>query len=776
MIHHCILFIILFLSFHVSYTQSNHSIYGYATDSISGEALINAHIVINEKKSGTSTNRYGFFTMSIPEGNYTLSVSMIGYIRKELKLSVNKDIRINVNLKPFSYQLKEVIVNDKTSSLSISSSDNYYKINPKKILDFPVLFGEPDILKSLHSIPGIQQGNEGSAGLHIRGGSPDHNLILIDGIPVYNVFHLFGYLSVFNTDALKDIKIYKDGIPPCYEGRLSSVIDISLKEGNLKQDRTILSISPVASSITYETPIKKNRSSFIVSARRTWLDAVLSLINISGNSKANFSFYDLSAKYYHKLNKDNNIHLSYYTSKDKYFYKFNAGTEKASFNFNWQNHSALLRWNKIINKKLYFINYLSFSNYAFNQIDAYDEEKKKYNKKITSSINDVNLSSKLEYYFSTIHNITFGINLNYQKFIPESEYTFNDNQRTTNFSNTDIKRITGNIFLYDEIYINPGFKLKGGLRISRYNSDKQNFYFQPRASLQYNIGENLTIRTSYDRIAQSLHLLTNTSLGQPTDLWVPTSNDAPSETTNQYSLNIIKGWPRSDISLDLGIYIKFYDNLIEYKEGVNSLFGINDHWEDKITVGKGNSKGLEVLLNKESGKLNGWISYNLSKSMREFNEISNGNPFPYKYDRRHNFSLTSFYELNKNHKFSLLFTYNSGHAITLPIGNIKAIPPYGAEYLYNEKLVISNIEYINSRNNQRMPDYHRLDLSYHNRKKKKNHIRTWIFSIYNVYNRLNPYFLYQSEGKIKQVAMFPVIPSISYRVEFKNFINPRNLE
>lgn len=744
--------------------QTSFTIHGYVKDSATGEALSNAHIILKKINKGAVSNRYGFFSLSLPQNEYTLLVSVVGYRTKNLTIMLTQDIEQNISLIPMTYQLNEVVVEEKSNSINIDATSNAYTINPVKIKEFPRLGGEPDMLKVLQTLPGVQQGNEGSAGLHVRGGSPDQNLILVDGVPVYNVFHLFGFLSVFNTDAVKDIKIYKDGIPSYYEGRLSSVVDISLKEGNLKNKKGTLSISPVAGSFTYETPIKKDKSSIAISGRRTWLDAIMLLLNEYENKTA-FNFYDLSAKYYTKINEKNNVYLSYYSSRDKFFSKSNGDDEKTLYSFNWQNHTGLLRWNRVIGNKAFLNNSLSLSHYSFNQIDRYKGNNTEHIRNVRSFIRDINLTSTIDLFPNTDYDLTLGASISHQNFQPEILQAVNNDSILEQTAETKEKRINGNVFIHSNLNITDRLNVRGGLRLTWLSSTKD-FYFQPRLAANYEISSGIFIRAAYDRLAQTLHLLTNTSIGQPTDLWVPANNVAPVELSSQYSLGFQKAWMRSGIKIDVTGYIKNSENLIEYKEGTNFLFGIRQNWTDKIVVGTGDSEGVELLLSKDKGRINGWMSYTLSKATRRFDEINAGFPFPYKYDRRHNFSITAFYDITKNKKLSMFFTFNSGHAFTLPTATMKTALPPGGEYYIGGYADVNEIGYIDSRNNLRMPDYHRLDIAYQTSKQKTKCRRTWIFSIYNIYNKLNPYFIYQREGRLKQYVLFPVIPSITYRLEF----------
>ncbi len=758
------LWVILFFSNINLHAQQSFTIHGYITDSLSGEALPNAHLMLKNTTLGTATNRYGFYSLSLNEGHNEIMISVLGYFSKTVDINLQQDLNLDISLIPQTYLLDEIVFSQEEKILVSEPENHLYKISPTKIRELPQLAGEPDPMKALQSIPGIQQGSEGGSGLHVRGGSPDQNLILIDGIPIYNVYHLFGFLSIVNSESLKDITVYKDGFPAYYEGRLSSIIDFSLREGNLKEGKASLSISPLAGNFMYETPIKKDKSSVIISARRSWLDGLYSLLSKNQSNKTVFNFYDVSAKYYSKINDRNTFYLSYYSSRDKFGSKFQDGDEKSVNGFNWQNHTGLIRWNNILNKKTFINNFISFSDYSFNQKDEFQNGDQIQSRRIKSFIRDINLNSIFNFFPSPKETLIFGLSTNYQNFQPEA---VQNNSRVIKLSNDNESmehRIAANIFTQYNFELSDNLKIRSGLRLSYLSSD-QTIYFQPRVSVSYNLAKRLLLRTSYDHVAQNLHLLTNTSIGQPTDMWVPSTIDFPSETAHQFSIAIAKSIP-NDIVIDLNAYYKVLNNLIEYREGSNFLFGIEDAWKDKITSGSGRSKGIEALIIKNSGKINGWISYTFSKAERQFNEISNGRPFPYKYDRRHNLSTSAFYEFSRNKKLSLSFIFNSGHAFTLPTAKIATALPPGGEYINSPYIDIASVEYINIRNNQRMPDYHRMDISYQTTKRKKKYTRTWTFSVYNLYSQLNPYFIYERQGKLVQYSLFPIIPSVAYRIEF----------
>jgi len=733
-------------------------LYGFVKDSITGDYLPGAHFVEDDKAIAISNN-YGYYSVKIT-ANGSLTVKMLGYSERTINIATYSDsVFVNIDLIPSIIQLDDIEISDKKEQTISTSKVGAISIDPLRINSFPILGGESDILKFMQSLPGISQGKEGTSGLHIRGGSPDQNLILVDGVPIYNINHLFGFLSVFNTDAVKKIDIYKDGIPATYTGRLSSVVDVYLKEGNFKEDRKIINISPIASSILYETPLRKDKSSLLVTGRRSWLDLFTNVLN-NDDQRVNFNFYDLSFKYANKLDNKNNLYISYYRSKDKFRNKI-VGQQDVFFSFDWQNHTLITRWNKILGKNKFLNTSASLSNYSFNQLDQYSDEETTQKREVNSSILDFNLKSQIDVFLQNNHSISVGVDFSLLYFKPEIE-------QYGAFSNIDQggEYLNNFNFFYQGLYnIFQDTELHYGFRYSLIYSDKLFNYFQPRLSVVHNFSPNLNLRLSYDRIVQNVHLLTNTTLGQPTDLWVTANKEVPPELSDQISLTLLSELPkRLNVSV-AGYYKKLY-NVIEYKDGANFLFGANNDWIDRITNGNGSSYGLEILIQKQFDKIESWISYTWSKSDRTFDDINRSVSFPYKYDRRHDLTTNLLYRFNQKNSLSLSFNYNTGNAITLPSAFIQTSLPPGGQYYSDEFNDIRSTEFIEYRNNQRMPAYHRLDLSYRNHKEKKNSSRTWIIGVYNAYNNLNPYFIYENDGTFKQLILFPILPSIAYRLEF----------
>jgi outer membrane cobalamin receptor len=750
----------------VALSQSRY-LHGYVTDSLSGEALVGAAVVVKNASSGTSANAYGFYSLPVPTGAAVeVQVSALGYATATRLVPAGQD-NLNVGLRPLTFELAGVTVTG--AEAERLGNQNRLTVEPQKIKELPRLLGEVDPMKFIQTLPGIKQGREGSAGLHVRGGTPDQNLILLDGIPIYNTNHLFGYLSVFNADAIRNIQIYKNGIPARYEGRLSSVIDIAMKEGNLKTPRKVFSLSPVAGTLMLEGPIKKEKSSYMIAVRRTWLDALLGIARAGKQTQRAFNFHDVSAKYQNKLNAKHSIFFSAYGSNDKFFDKFTAEDGKKSrYSFNWGNFTGLFRWNAQLRTNAFLNTSVYYSRYNFKQVDEYNAQENDQTRKVNSSITEWNAGSTLDYYPHPHHDLKTGVQVSYKTFEPEVTQIVNGAATRLRTDDQTRQSLGASLFVEDNIRLSGRALLELGLRTTLYvQGNYARFFPQPRVKFSYNLVDDLNVQASYDHVAQNIHLLTNTTLGQPTDLWLPATAKAPTERADQYNLSLQKTFSGYDVSVSA--YYKDIRNVIEYQEGASILYGIDQGWEDKISVGKGHSHGVEWLVAKKAGKLTGHLAYTLSRSTRTFTDINNGKTFPFKYDRTHDASVLVTLSLSKRSKLSSMFNYNTGNAITLPVGKTESMQPPNWGYM-NDPRVIGAMKYrdlIVERNNARMPAYHRLDVSYsHSKQKKNNRVRTWNVSVYNAYNRLNPYFIYESGGRLKQYAFFPVIPSVSYSLEF----------
>ncbi len=795
---------------------------GYIENSETGERIIGANIYNQELGFGTASNVYGFYSLTFKQKNIRLTASFIGYQSQNIDLNLTKDTVINFYLVP-NTELEEVIVTGKQNTVKTSQMSSI-DIPLHAVQKLPVLFGEVDVLKTIQLMPGVQSGSEGTSGVYVRGGGPDQNLILLDGVPVYNVNHLFGFFSVFNGYAIKDITLIKGGFPARYGGRLSSVIDIRMKEGNMKKFSGEASSSFIASKISFEGPIIKDKASFIISARRTYIDAIAapfikmfsSFSSETEKFSAGYFFYDINAKVNNKFSEKDRVFLSVYTGKDKAYMKMNEDYSSqdevdkysSDFDLHWGNLTSALRWNHVYTPKLFGNTTLTYSRYNFitaiSEEDEYTSwnnptDKKVYKDKFEisylSGIEDYALKLDYDYLPSPNHKIKFGINGIYHIFKPGvSALSVSDDENKqsvdTTYGSKNIYANEYSAYAEDDIRIGKIIKVNIGGRVSGL-SVQDTFYYslEPRISARFLITDKWSIKAAYSEMTQYLHFLTNSTIGLPTDLWLPATKRIPPQHSVQYAAGTAITLPY-DLNLTIETYYKDMTNLIEYKEGASffedpeegSLAGTN--WEDKIEIGKGNSYGAEVMLSKNVGNLTGWLAYTWSKTTRQFKNISFGQVFPYRYDRRHDASIALTYKINDKIDIGATWVYGTGISVTLaqqrylPLNAIENLidsrqnndPNY---YYYGN----GSVEYYGKRNNYRLPDYHRLDLSINFNKKVKYGVRTWNVSIYNAYNRKNAFYVDFTGGmftennsnkrQLMKYSLFPIIPSVSYTYKFK---------
>lgn len=790
-----------------------HTISGYITDAVSGEKLIGANIYLKDNLTGTSSNNYGFYSLTLDKGVYELVVSYVGYATHIETIDLNSDIRNSFELDP-SVGLEEVEVTATTSQSVKSSQMSSIDISVESIKNVPALLGEVDVIKAIQLLPGVQSGTEGASGLYVRGGGPDQNLILLDGTPVYNASHLFGFFSVFNVDAINNVTLIKGGFPARYGGRSSSVLDISLKEGNKKEFKGSGSVGLISSKLTLEGPIIKDRTSFIISARRTYLDLIGQPIirAVEGGDEfttQGYFFYDLNAKINHKLSDKDHLYLSVYTGEDKfyrneepytYLYGGNLFTSETRSNLGWGNVTSALRWNHQFSGKLFSNTTLTYSNYNY-EVRDYSASIEETSSEVTEEINSLNFLSGIEdiagkidfdYLPSADHYIRFGANYIYHTFKPGASVYKISNQEVG-----DVDTTMGEDHIYASeiaIYIEDDFKLSDrvkanlGLHYSGFYVNRKYYHsLQPRISARYLFTNTFAVKASYAMMQQYIHLLTNNNIGLPTDLWVPATDQIRPQRSHQWALGLSK-----DISqmyhFSVEGYYKTMSNLIEYRDGA-SFMGSNTGWEDKVESGRGWSYGGEFFFEKKIGDVTGWVGYTLSWTNRQFENINRGEVFPYKYDRRHDIALVISFPLDDKWDFSASWVYGTGTAHTLPteryFGQTRpnwnsgffgstGNPYYIGSYGFNENTpgqFDGEIEHVDSRNSIRAADYHRLDVSFQKTKTKKWGEATWTLGIYNAYNRKNPFYYYigyDSRGNkaLRRVSLFPFIPSATYSFKF----------
>ncbi len=771
--------------------NETYTISGYIVDAESKEALIGANIYIPSLKIGVNTNEYGFYSITLPEGEYDLSISYIGYEGMEEKVVLNKNVELSISMS-LGNELEEVIVTDDVYTLRHSESKmSTNKLSMEKLKSIPVLMGERDVLKLVQLMPGVQSGSEGNSGLYVRGGGPDQNLILLDGVPIYNVNHLFGFLSTLNGDAIKSAEIIKGGFPARYGGRLSSIMDVRMKEGNMEKFHGDISIGLVAGKFNLEGPIVKNKTSFHLSGRRTWLDALTTPIQKSikqddGNGGRTmvlkYNFYDLNAKVNHKFSDKSRLYLSFYQGDDNTsMYEKERGFESDT-GIKWGNRIAALRWNYQISPQLFsnITLYNSAYKFKFNLVDKIGTATEvafidTFNSK--SDIEDYAGKIDFNYLPSPAHSIRAGAGLVRHKFSPTvNKESFKEgNAPATDVisGSPDINSNELTAYVEDDISLGSKFKLNAGLHFAGYLVENSEYWsLQPRLAFSFLINDKSSLKLSYSKMTQFLHLLASPSLGLPTDLWVTSTDRIKPETSVQYALGYTRSLSKQ-FELTTEIYYKEMDNLLEYKSGF-SIFSSSIDWQDKVLVGSGTSYGLEVLLEKTLGKTTGWIGYTLSKTERAFPDLDEGKAFPYKYDRRHDVSIALTHKKSKRVDFGLIWVYGSGNTYTLGLNNYNAITG-GEQALPGQSLgeTIAPVNNVTSRNNQRAPAYHRLDLSVNLHKEKKRGTRTWSLGLYNAYSRQNPWIIQLKERTdgsgalyLKQTSLIPVLPYFTYSFKF----------
>lgn len=772
------------ISFFVT-AQKKYTISGYAKDIQNGETLIGATITVKGNGRGITSNQYGFYSITLLEGNYELICSYAGYMPKTTQVNLQGDNQLDFDLVTKA-ALAEVIITSKKTDANVKNAQMGRFVLPiEQIKAIPAFLGEVDLLKTIQLLPGVRNAGEGSAGIYVRGGGPDQNLILLDDAIVYNTGHLFGFFSIFNSDAIKNVSLIKGGMPAQYGGRLSSVLDISMKEGNDKKFQIEGGIGLIASRISIQGPIKKNKASFIISARRTYIDGLTKpfIKKTSQFYGSGYYFYDLNAKVNYRFSEKDRLYISGYFGRD--VFDFVNGKRSLNVNIPWGNATGTVRYNHVFNKRLFGNTSLVFNNYNF----SFQAAQANFKIKLASGIKDVSLKQDFDLYPFTGHKIKFGGLYTYHKFTPS---VVSGTQDTVVFAPQNPQPKFAHeaaLYLQDEWEVSDKIKINTGLRYSWFQQiGPYNIYtkdvngnildstvyqkghgvksyggLEPRFTLRYGINDETSIKASVTRNLQYIHLVSNAGTTLPTDLWVPSTYKVKPQISWLYAAGFFKNFKENTYETSVELYYKSMQNQIEYKEGYtpNTL----EDTENFFTFGKGWSYGSEFFINKTKGRLTGWIGYTLSWTWRKFPELNFGEKYPAKYDRRNDLSVVALYELNKRWKLSGTFIYGSGNATTLP----------QRFYLVNG---ILTQEY--SRINEyRLPAYHRLDLAaiY---SPKKNETRKWksewVFSIYNVYSRKNPYFIYfdQSgsayDGTLrvqgKQVSLFPIIPAITWNFKF----------
>ncbi|MDD3875678.1 MAG: TonB-dependent receptor [Bacteroidales bacterium] len=781
-----VLTFVIFIIFHQYqnvYCQSiKHTLSGFIREKGSRETLIGVNVYFPQTRTGTISNTYGFYSITLPADTYQVTFSYVGYQSRNFSIDLTtSDVNLNVDL-DYTLELSEVVITaDKFERISESPHMSVIEIPVRQVKSIPALLGEKDVLKVIQLMPGVQKGSEGSSGLYVRGGGADQNLIILDDATVYNAYHLFGFFSLFNGDAIKSIQLIKGGFSSRYGGRLSSVLDINLKDGNRQKYSGEAGIGLISSRLLLEGPIIKDKSSFIVSGRRTYLDALIAPF-MTGDEKGGYYFYDLNAKINYDIDDKNKLFLSGYFGKDKFYFKYkdyNSETEAGLF---WDNSTATLRWNHLFNNKMFANTSFIFSNYRLN---IYIEEKidtSKYNLSYSSGIRDFGLKYDFEYHYSPTHTFRAGLISTNHLFTPSAVVLKDDYLNEFKSEISAINTLESAVYIEDEIKIKERTKLNIGLRASHFLQGKKSYFNpEPRLSAAYLITDDLAAKASYSVMNQSVHLLSNTGLGLPTDLWVPSTDNIPPQNTYQIAAGLAKDVVPYNFSISLEGYYKKSKNTLGYVEGASFLLiddpseAGNIDWEQNITQGQSWSYGTELLLQRKTGRLSGWIGYTLSWTELQFDNVNFGKRFYARYDRRHDVSVVGIFEITDKITCSSTWVYGTGNAITMPLAEYNPVPHmlFGDnDYYGNGNFFYGSVNEYGEKNSFRMAPYHRLDIGIQFHKQMPKYERTFEFSIYNVYNRQNPYFYFigyddrTNSRVLKQISLFPIIPSVSWNIKF----------
>lgn len=780
-----LLFILATGFLHPLQAQDSFTLKGLVTDAESTEPLIGVSVLILDNQKGVSTNEQGYYELHLKEGAYEIRFSYIGYAERIVSINLTHNEWIEVKLQPESIETGEVMISGRRPEENVVRHIDQITLSKKEMSTLPYLLGQADPLKALQLLPGVQSNGEGNNGIFVRGGSIDQNLILFDKTPIYNTGHLFGFFSLFNHSIIDQVNLIKGGIPASYGGRLSSILEINSRKGDFQKFKGEGTIGIVSGNFTLEGPIVKDKSSFIISGRRTYIDLLSKMITKEPtifDTGIDYFFDDLNARVDVKLSGKDQLALSAFSGTDDFLFQ---GKNSLSNSIRWKNYTASLHWEHFYNQE----NYHSTTIYASRYKMDFSAGINSYVFNIHSSIEDY--GAKTEWVIGSVrnHQISFGAEYIKHALIPNNmkargadlEFSFTEQEKLHNQEEA--------LFIHDEFQLSKKITLSGGLRLSayqqlgpftRYISDEsmtlqdtasyqkgeiiQSYWnLDPRVSIVYRLNENASLKASYDKMHQYLHMAPVSSVSLPTDVWVPSSARLKPQQGSQYSLGYFRNFANNSLETSVTGYYKSMNRQIEYRDGVIVGYSKGYNYDDSFIFGKGSSYGLELFLKKQKGNLTGWLSYTLSRTTRHFEEINQGKSFAAKYDRLHNFSWVNNYKLSKRWSFSAVFTYSTGNALTLPVGR----------YIINGNIIN---EY-QGRNTFRMPAYHRMDISATYTAKKGAYFQSyWIFSIYNLYNRKNPYYIYFDtkgnvndyylEVSLEKVSLFPIIPSVAWQFQF----------
>ncbi|MFV0378052.1 MAG: TonB-dependent receptor [Mangrovibacterium sp.] len=753
-----------------------YSISGHLKDANNGETLIGATVFVQETSSGTASNTYGFYSLSLPPGDYTLVYSFVGYESQTKKIHFDSNLQSNVELVPSAESLNEVVVQAEKKNQNLTRVEmGVEKLQPQQIKSIPALMGEVDLLKAIQMLPGVQSTSEGGSGFSVRGGTPDQNLILLDEATVYNASHLMGFFSVFNNDAINDLRLYKGDVPAQYGGRLSSLLDVRMKDGNSKRFSGIGGIGTISSRLTLEGPIKKDQTSFLVAGRRTYMDLFLPLANNENARDSKLYFYDMNLKFSHRINENNRLFLSGYLGRDV--------MKSPDFKMGFGNKTFTARWNHIFNQKL-FLNLTGiWSRYDYelgtpeNEPDSWLWD---------SSLEDLGLKADFSYYIKPENTLSFGLQSYYHELYPGSARGTGSQSVFTEYTVPRNYALEHAAYLSHQFTLGSKVTVKYGLRASlfqnvgkavvysydsNYEVADSTFYghgevyknysaLEPRIGINYKINNNWSVKFNYNRSTQFIQQASNTTAGSPLDIWFSASPNVKPQIADQFAAGAFRNFNNNNYQVSAEIYYKDMQNTIDFADHAELL--LNKYLEGEIRTGSAKAYGLELLIKKTEGKMTGWIGYTLSRAERTIEGINDGKTFVAPYDKPHEINTVFNYEISRRVSFSANWLFATGQPVTLPV----------QRYELNGTIIPLYTE----RNGGRYEPYHRLDVSVTLQPKKNTQRKwkgEWVFSIYNLYNRKNTWSLSfkqdaenPNETYAEKIYLFPIIPSVTYNFKF----------
>ena len=763
---------------------------GYIREKGSREALPSVMVYNPETEAVTFSNSYGFYSLTLPQKDtVTLIFAMGSFAVDTVKTGLLQDVTLHHDMEQ-TFHLNEVTISaEKLNSQTVQMSS--IKLTPAEVKQLPALFGEKDVFKTLILMPGVQSAAEGTSGLYVRGGAADQNMVMLDEAIIYNASHLLGFFSIFNGDAVRSVELIKGGFPARYGGRLSSILDIRMKEGSKEGYHGEGGIGLISSNLMVEGPIVKNKGSFMVSGRRTYFDLLSRPIMalISGGMSAGYFFYDINAKLNWDFGDKDKLYVSGYFGRDKFSMRAKESDYTMQLGLYWQNGTAAVRWNHLFGSKLFSNLSFLFNDYVMDVYNKYNmpSENYKYSMDYFSGIRDYALKYDLSYNLNATHSFLMGAAVTLHHARPNVVAIKDELDSTYKRAYQEFGLETA-IYIEDEINIRNRFKLNPGVRLVLFSvAGKSYFMPEPRLNMSYNIRKDLAVKASYALMNQYMMLLSSSAVGLPTDLWVPVTKNIKPQRSQQVALGIVYDWAKPKLSFSVEGYFKKLDKIIAYKAGssffdsMESMFdgGIDTEeytsWEEKIVTGQGWAYGVEFLIRRTAGKFTGWVGYTLSWIEHQFNDLNYGEKFFARYDRRHDISIVLMYSPTKKINLSMSWVFATGNAITLPVSIYQA---EGIEDGYNQLYYnndyynpynTAHVESYSKKNGLRMKPYHHLDISAQFIKPHKKGKFESIFeiSIYNVYNYKNPLFYYMKDNyRLKQLSIFPIIPSFTYHFKF----------